>query len=641
MFIEYNKEKIELPEQITLNQLLEKLADNKLSVSKKSVLGALVNGESRDLSTVLKAGDQVSFLTFANSKGEYMFWHTSAHLLAQAVLRLFPHAKATIGPPIEQGFYYDFAELEIIEQDFAKIEKEVQKIIRENHNTERIEYKNKQEALAVFGDNPFKKELIEQFGENLSAYQQGEFVDLCRGPHIPNLGKIGAFKILKTSGSYWRADANNQHLTRIYAISYPEKKQLKDYLYQLAEAQKRDHRVLGKKLQLFSFHPEAPGMPLFHPKGILLWNRMMEFWREAHQGTYQEIKTPIMLSQDLWVASGHWDNYRENMYLTKIDKTNYAIKPMNCPGCLIYYNSNQYSYRQLPLRIAEIGHVHRHELKGALGGLFRVRAFHQDDAHIFMTPKDIAKEIMGVLKLSEKIYACFGLAFQLELSTRPKKSIGSDEQWRVATEALQSALEKGGYHYQLNEGDGAFYGPKIDMHIKDALRRTWQCGTIQLDMILPERFDLGYTDKQGKRARPIMIHRTVMGSIERFMGVLIEHFSGRFPFWMSPNQIKILPVADRFLAYANSLKENLAAHEWIVEVDNKTESIAKKVRAAQLEQWNYILVVGEKEQQSQKLNIRIRAQKETVAMSIENFIQTLKDEQKTRSLKTLVTNHKE
>ena len=636
MFIEYNKKKIEFTEQITLNHLLERLIGDKSLVSQKSILGALVNGESRDLSSVLKNGDQVSFLTFTNPEGEYMFWHTSAHILAQAVLRLFPHAKPTIGPPIEKGFYYDFADLEITQQDFAKIEKEVQIIIRKNYSTKRIEYNNKQEALAVFRDNPFKKELIEEFGKNLSAYQQGEFVDLCRGPHIPSLGKIGVFKILRTSGSYWRANANNQQLTRIYAISYPEKKQLKDYLNQLTEAQRRDHRVLGKKLQLFSFHPEAPGMPLFHSKGISLWNHMMEFWRKIHQGAYQEIKTPIMLSQDLWVTSGHWDNYRENMYLTNIDNTNYAIKPMNCPGCLIYYNSNQYSYRQLPLRIAELGHVHRHELRGALGGLFRVRAFHQDDAHIFMAPEDIAKEIIEVLKLSGKIYACFGLSFQLELSTRPEKSIGSDKQWWIAIEGLRSALEKGGYHYQLNEGDGAFYGPKIDMHIKDALGRTWQCGTIQLDMILPERFDLGYTNEQGQKARPIMIHRTIMGSIERFMGILIEHFSGRFPFWMSPNQIKILPVADRFLAYANTLKEKLTAYQWIVEVENKKESIGKKVREAQLEQWNYILVVGEKEEQTQKLNIRIREKKKTIAMNVEDFMRKLKEEQDSRSLKTLI-----
>ena len=395
MFIELNNKRIEIANNTKAEELLE---EN----NKNSILGVLVNGESKDLSYTLQNEDKISFLSFTDTKGKYMFWHTSAHVLAQAVLRIFPKAKPTIGPPIKNGFYYDFADLNISEEDFAKIEKQAQNIIQENHTTKRIEYKSKQEALADFKNNPFKLELIAEFGENLSAYKQGEFLDLCRGPHIPNLGKIKAFKILKTSGSYWRADANNPQLTRVYAISYPDKIQLKNYLYHLIEAQKRDHRVLGRKLELFSFHNEAPGMPLFHPKGIFLWNRIMEFWRGCHQDTYQEIKTPIMLSQDLWVTSGHWDNYRENMYLTNIDETQYAIKPMNCPGCLIYYNNNQYSYRQLPLRICELGHVHRHELKGALGGLFRVRAFHQDDAHIFMKESDIKNEILGVLQLSQK-----------------------------------------------------------------------------------------------------------------------------------------------------------------------------------------------------------------------------------------------
>ena len=627
MFIELNNKKIEIATNTKAEELLGE--DNK-----KFALGILVNGESRDLNYILQDKDKISFLNFTDADGEYMFWHTSAHVLAQAVLRLFPKAKPTIGPPIKDGFYYDFSDLNISEEDFAKIEKQVQKIIAENHSTQRVEYKNKKEALADFKDNPFKLELIEEFGENLSAYRQGEFFDLCRGPHIPNLGKIKAFKILKTSGSYWRADANNPQLTRIYAISYPDKEQLKNYLYRLSEAQKRDHRILGKRLELFSFHNEAPGMPLFHPKGITLWNHIMKFWRECHQDTYQEIKTPIMLSQDLWVTSGHWDNYRENMYLTNIDETQYAIKPMNCPGCLIYYNNNQYSYRQLPLRICELGHVHRHELKGALGGLFRVRAFHQDDAHIFMKESDIKKEIIEVLELSQKIYSCFGLSFQLELSTRPKKSIGSDQQWKITTEGLKNALEEGGYNYQINEGDGAFYGPKIDMHIKDALERTWQCGTIQLDMSLPDRFELVYTDEAGTKTRPIMIHRTIMGSMERFMGILIEHFAGNFPFWLSPNQIKILPVADRFLDFAKKTQKELIKQNWAVEIDDKTESIGKKVRVAQLEKYNYVIVVGEKEIESGKFNIRVRGKKEIAILDLKEFIKKLQQEQESRSLNT-------
>ncbi len=630
MLIEYNQKQIELKEATTAAELLCQINGN------KDTLGVLINGKSKDLSVQLKNKDKVSFLSFQDQEGEYMFWHTSAHILAQAILRLFPEALPTIGPPIENGFYYDFANLAISENDFKTIEKEAQKIIKENHLTQRLEYKDKQEALDAFSKNSFKKELIEEFRENLSAYKQGEFVDLCRGPHIPNLGKIKAFKILKTSGSYWKANAKNTQLTRIYAISYPQKTQLKEYLLRLAEAQKRDHRIIGKKLGLFSFHIEAPGMPFFHPKGIILWNRIMEFWKTCHQDAYQEIKTPLMLSQDLWVTSGHWENYKENMYLTNIDETTYAIKPMNCPGCLIYYNSNQYSYRQLPLRIAELGHVHRHELKGVLGGLFRVRAFHQDDAHIFMKDSDIAEEILAVIRLSKKIYACFGLECQLELSTRPEKSIGTSKQWLIATEGLQSALDSGNYSYQINKGDGAFYGPKIDLHIKDALGRTWQCGTIQLDMTLPERFNLSYIDQQGNKKQPIMIHRTIMGSIERFMGVLVEHFAGQFPFWMSPNQIKILAVADRFVNFAQKVQSKLAMQQWIVELDDKAESISKKVRTAELEQWNYILVIGAQELQTQKFQIRIRAKKQTVTMQLDEFIAKLKDEQETRSLVSVI-----
>ncbi len=627
--IEFDNKQLELAQECSVADLIKE------QPNRHTVLGALINGESKDLSAVVQNNDKVTLLKFENPEGQYMFWHTSAHVLAQAILRLYPEAQPTIGPPIEEGFYYDFSNLDFAEGDFEKLEQEIAKILKENYSTNRIEYKNKEEALAVFEKNSFKKELIEEFAENLSAYRQGEFVDLCKGPHIPNLSLIKAFKILKTSGSYWRGDAKNPQLTRIYAISYPDKKLLKNYLFRLQEAQKRDHRILGKRLQLFSFHKEAPGMPLFQPKGIVLWDRIMDFWKSCHKDTYLEIKTPIMLNRDLWVTSGHWENYRENMYLTNIDEMEYAIKPMNCPGCLLYYNNQQYSYRQLPLRIAELGLVHRHELKGALGGLFRVRAFHQDDAHIFMKQEDIKEEILGVLKLSEKIYSCFGLDFHLELSTRPKKSIGTDEQWEVTTQGLRLALEKGAYKFVVNEGDGAFYGPKIDMHIKDALGRTWQCGTIQLDMTLPERFDLGYINQAGDKTRPIMIHRTIMGSIERFTGVLIEHFSGRFPFWMSPSQVKILTVADRHLDFAKKTQEKLLPENWVVEIDDNTESIGKKVRQAQIEQWNYILVIGDKEIESDSFNIRTRKNKQITDLSLQDFIQKLKEEESTRSLTDL------
>lgn len=626
MLIELNGKQIEISENSNAFSLFEK------NNSENNLFGVLINGKTKDLETVLKKDDKIIFLNFKKEEGSYLFWHTSAHILAQAILRLYPEAQPTIGPPIKEGFYYDFANLKISEDDFPKIEKEIFKIIKENHKTRRIEYKIKQDALDVFKNNPYKKELIEEFRENLSAYQQGEFLDLCRGPHLPQLNLVKAFKILKVSGSYWRGDAKKTQLTRIYAISYPTKQQLKEYFNLLQEAQKRDHRILGKKLNLFSFQKEAPGMPLFHPKGIIIWNKIMNFWRKCHESTYEEIKTPIMLSQDLWVTSGHWENYKENMYFTKIDEIEYAIKPMNCPGCMLYYNSSQHSYKQLPLRIAELGHVHRHELSGTLGGLFRVRAFHQDDAHIFMKESDIENEILGVLQLSQKIYSCFGLEFNLELSTKPDRSIGSDRQWKIATEGLESALIKGQYKYKINEGDGAFYGPKIDMHIRDALKRTWQCGTIQLDMTLPERFKISYVDKHGKKKEPIMIHRTILGSIERFIAILIEHFSGKFPFWLSPNQIKLLTVADRHLPFAKKIYQKLLTENWIVEIDTSAESISKKVRLAKITKWNYIFVIGDKEENEQSFSIRNQDNIQYSGIKLEEFIKKVTQEEQSKSL---------
>ena len=600
-------------------------------------LASFTNQELHDLSAPLKDGDQVEILTFEHQLGKELFWHSSAHLLAQAITRLFPKAEPSIGPAIEEGFYYDFANLTLSEDDFSNIEAEIRKIVKKRFIPQRIEYSTKEEAIEQVGFNKFKVEMIEKLDEGLSAYKQGEYIDLCKGPHVPHLGLIQAFKIMRTSGAYWRADSNNDQLTRVYGVSYPEKKMLKRYLRFLEEAKKRDHRILGRKLNLFSFHEEAPGMPFFHPKGMLIWRELMTYWQEEHQKeNYLEIKTPVMMTRELWEKSGHWQNYRENMYTSEIDDRSFAIKPMNCPGCVLYFKEGQYSYRQLPIRIAEVGNVHRHELNGALSGLFRVRSFHQDDSHIFMKPEDIRSEILHVIKLSEKIYSTFGLDFHLELSTRPEKSIGSHQQWEQATKGLQEALDDSGYKYIVNEGDGAFYGPKIDIHIKDVIGRTWQCATIQLDMMLPERFDVNYTTKDGHKERPIMIHRVIFGSIERFLGILVEHFTGRFPLWLSPVQIRILTVADRHLDYAEELKSQFRNAKMRCEIDDAAESIGRKVRNAQLDQVNYILVVGDQELESGKVTVRTRANQVLGAMEMSSFLPIITKEYQTRSIDSLL-----
>ena len=608
---------------------------------KKNLAGAplllRLNGELRDLSVPLTEGDEAEVLTFSDEEGRRLFWHSSAHLLAQAVKRLFPEAKPTIGPAIENGFFYDFADLSVSEEDFARIEDEMRKIVKERHIPERIEFTDQKEAAREFADNKFKQELIEKHEEGLSAYRQGEFIDLCTGPHVPNLSLIQAFKLLKTSGAYWRGDAENEQLTRIYGISYPDKKELSAYLRFLEEAKKRDHRVIGKKLDLFSFHEEGPGMPFFHPRGMTVWNELLRFEKELHEEVgYVEIKTPIMLSQELWETSGHWDYYRENMYTSEVEEREFAIKPMNCPGCMVYYRNSQYSYRQLPLRIAEIGNVHRHEMSGALSGLFRVRSFHQDDAHIFMKPEDLENEIRGVLKFAETLYSAFGLEYHLELSTRPEKSIGTDEAWEISTDGLRKALEKSGKEYRLNEGDGAFYGPKIDIHIKDVLGRTWQCGTIQVDMSLPERFDLNYEGPDGLKHRPIMIHRAIYGSIERFLGILIEHYGGRFPLWLSPVQARILSVADRHHDYALEVRRKFRQAGLRSEVDISGESVPKKVRNAQLDQVNYILVVGDEELQDKNVSVRTRANQVLGKRDVRDVIKAMKKEYEKRSPEALL-----
>lgn len=627
--------KIELPEGSTAKDLADKLNQK----GPDQALGASINGTTLDLSTPLRDGDKIVLWNFNDPEGREIYWHTSAHVLAQAVLRLWPDAKPTIGPPIENGFYYDFADLTISDGDFERIDNEMQAIIAENYVSQREVFASKEEALKAFANNKYKVELIESFDPEgpLTGYRQGEFFDLCRGPHLHNLGKIKAIKVMKTSGAYWRGDSSKEMLTRIYAISYPDRKLLKEYLQQLEEAKKRDHKIIGPKLDLFSLKEEAPGMPFIHPKGMVVWNQLISYERELHDKSgYVEIKTPSMMIRELWERSGHWYNYRQNMFTSEIEERDFAIKPMNCPGCMLYYKSTVHSYRELPLRIAEFGNVHRYEPSGALSGLFRVRSFHQDDAHIFMKPSDIENEILGALKFADHLYSTFGLQYHLELSTRPEKNtIGTDEEWTNATNGLKGALDKSGKQYKINEGDGAFYGPKIDFHIRDALNRTWQCGTIQLDMALPERFDLEYTTHDGSRQRPIMIHRAIFGSIERFMGILIEHFAGRFPLWLSPAQVRILTVADRHQPFADEVAAKIKQQGYHVDVDHAAESVSKKVRNAQLSQINYILVVGDQEVENKNVTLRTRDNVIVGAIQVDDFLQKIAVERKERHLNSI------
>jgi len=560
-----------------------------------------------DLNTPVTEDSRVQILTPKDPEGMDVFRHSTAHLMAHAITELYPYAKLTIGPVVEEGFYYDMEHEPFKPEDLKKIEQKMKELVKQKVPLER-EMISKEKALELFKDNEFKIEMINELEEGtISVYREGSFVDLCRGPHVPHTGLIKAFKLTKIAGAYWRGDANNKQLQRIYGISFPKKEQLKEHIRMLEEAAKRDHRKIGKALDLYSFHVEAPGMPFIHPKGMVIWNELLKFWRELHRiDGYVEAKTPIMMNKVLWEKSGHWDNYRENMYLTKVDEQDYAVKPMNCPGGMLVYKEKVHSYKEFPMKVGEIGLVHRHELSGVIGGMMRVRCFHQDDAHIFMTEAQIKEQILGVINLVDKIYRTFGFEYALELSTRPDKSVGTDEQWATATEGLRGALEETGKEYVINEGDGAFYGPKIDFHIKDAIGRTWQCATIQLDMSLPERFDLTYEGDDGKKHRPVMIHRTVYGSMERFMGILVEHYAGKFPLWLSPVQVKILTVADRHDEYAEMLRQKLFDADVRVELDTRAESIPKKVREAQLQQVNYILVVGDKEQENETINVRTR-----------------------------------
>ncbi len=579
-----------------------------------------INGESADLSSNIQQDADVRFITTKDSEAMHILRHTAAHVMAQAILRLYKDAKLTIGPAIENGFYYDIDMESISEEDFSKIEAEMKKIVKAKYPIKR-RVVSKSEAQALYKNEPYKLEMISELnGKEISFYDQGEFTDLCRGPHLPDTGFVKAFKLTKVSGAYWRADQNRQQLQRLYGTAFFTKKELDDYLNFLEEARKRDHRKLGAALDLFSFHDEAPGMPFFHAKGMELWNELLTYWREEHRAAgYVETKTPIMLHKSLWERSGHWENYRENMYTTVVDDTEYAIKPMNCPGGMLLYGMRPHSYKELPIRAAEIGMVHRHELSGVLSGLFRVRVFHQDDAHIFMRPDQIQQEILGVLQLVERIYSTFGLSFHLELSTRPDKSIGSDEQWEMATKGLRSALDQYGNDYKINEGDGAFYGPKIDVHIKDAIGRTWQCGTIQLDMSLPERFNLHYIGQDNERHRPIMIHRVIYGSIERFLGILVEHFAGKFPIWLAPVHAILLPINDELANYASELKDIMQKQGLRIEIDDRSESLKKKIRDAQLNQIPLMLTIGEKEKENGTLAIRTLDGTVKYAISHEEF----------------------
>lgn len=588
----------------------------------RNCVAMALDSEMVDLNTKIARDTKIRFITTKDPEALKVLRHSAAHVMAQAILRLYPDARLTIGPAVEDGFYYDIDMRPVSRDNFSEIETEMKNIIKEKFPITRREV-SKADALEFYKDEPYKLEMISELDDNtISFYQQGEFTDLCRGPHLPHTGFVKAIKLMKVSGAYWRADQTKAQLQRIYGTAFFSKKELKEYIHFREEAKRRNHRKIGEAMELFSFHEEAPGMPFIHPKGMVIWNILIDYWRKEHSAAgYSETKTPIMLKRNLWEQSGHWDNYRENMYTSVVDEYDYAIKPMNCPGGMLIYGNRPHSYRELPMRAGEIGLVHRHELSGVLSGLFRVRAFHQDDAHLFMTPDQIQDEIIGVLSLSEKIYGTFGLGFHLELSTRPEKSIGTDTQWEIATEGLRSALDVYGKEYIVNEGDGAFYGPKIDLHIKDALGRTWQCGTIQLDMSLPERFDLSYIDKDNEKHRPIMIHRTIFGSLERFFGILIEHFAGKFPLWLSPVQAILLPINDELAPYADEIRVLLEKESLRIDVDSRTESLNKKIRDAQLNNIPLILTIGKKEKEAKTLSVRTQDGSVKYGVTHEDFIE--------------------
>ncbi|RHP50128.1 threonine--tRNA ligase [Clostridiaceae bacterium AF31-3BH] len=595
-----------------------------------------VNGEVVDLRTVLEQDCELNILTAKDEKGLAALRHTASHVMAQAVKRLYPNTKLAIGPSIADGFYYDMEfDTPLTSDDFGKIEAEMKKIIKEDLKIERFT-KSREDAIAFMKEKgePYKVELIEDLpeGEEISFYSQGEFVDLCAGPHLMSTKGVGkAFKIMSLAGAYWRGDEHNKMLTRLYATAFGKKEELEAYITMMEEAKKRDHRKLGKELGLFMMHEAGPGFPFFLPKGMVLKNTLLDYWRQIHKKAgYVEVSTPVILNRSLWETSGHWDHYKNNMYTTVIDGEDYAIKPMNCPGGVLVYASEPRSYRDLPLRVGELGLVHRHEKSGQLHGLMRVRCFTQDDAHIFMTPDQIKDEIKGVVALINEVYSLFGFEYHVELSTRPEDSMGSDEDWEMATEGLRSALDEIGLPYVVNEGDGAFYGPKIDFHLVDCIGRTWQCGTIQLDFQLPQRFELEYIGADGEKHRPIMIHRVVFGSIERFIGILIEHFAGAFPTWLAPVQVKVLPISEKYMDYAKSVQKKLDEAGIRVELDTRSEKIGYKIREAQQAKIPYMLVVGQKEEEDGTVAVRSRAAGDEGTKSLDAFISDIQKEIETK-----------
>lgn len=599
------------------------------------IVGAKVNGSLEGLKYEINEDAEVNLLKFDDEDGSEVFRHTSAHILAQAVKRLFPDTKLAIGPAIKDGFYYDFdTNHRFTPEDLVRIEEEMKKIVKEDLDVEMF-ILPRNEALDYLSkiEEPYKVELVENLPEDeiISFYKQGDFVDLCAGPHLPSTKKVKAFKLLSIAGAYWRGDEKNKMLQRIYGTSFEKNKDLEEYLNRLEEAKKRDHRKLGRELDLFTIQEEGPGFPFFHPKGMVLRNLIEDFWREAHvKDGYGEVKTPIILNEELWHRSGHWDHYRENMYFTNIDDTGFAIKPMNCPGAMLIYKNKMYSYRDLPLRWAELGLVHRHELSGALHGLMRVRSFTQDDAHLFMLPSQVKDELSKVIDLADYVYKVFGFKYHIELSTKPENSMGTEEQWDLAINSLKEVLEEKGIKYKLNEGDGAFYGPKIDFHLEDSIGRTWQCATIQLDFQMPERFDLTYVGEDNEKHRPVMIHRTILGSMERFMGILIEHYAGKFPVWIAPIQVSILPISDKYNEYAYELEKIFKGKGLRVEVDARSEKIGYKIREAQLDKIPYMLVVGEKEMEAKAVSVRSREEGDKGVVTAEEFLASILEEVKNK-----------
>ena len=614
------------------------LADAAKAISNslgKNVLVAKVNGELTDLRDPIVDGAEVEFFTKEDPEGLFTLRHTASHVMAQAINHLFPGVKFAIGPAIDDGFYYDLDSDHIFSQeDFAAIEKEMSKIAKENIPLVK-KVLPRDEALQYFKDKgqDYKVMLIEDLPEEetISLYEQGDFTDLCAGPHLKSTGKVKTFKLMTVAGAYWRGDSKNKMLQRIYATAFFSKEDLDHYLFVRAEAEKRDHRKLGKQLDLFSFHEEGPGFPFFHPKGMILRNKLMDYERELFKEFgYVEIMTPVILSKKLWLQSGHWDHYKENMYFTQIDDEDYAIKPMNCPGGILFFKTQQRSYRDLPMRVGEFGLVHRHELKGALHGLFRVRCFTQDDAHIFMTQEQMKDEVIKCMAMYRKMYGVFGLEYHVELSTRPENSMGSDELWEISTNALREAIETAGVPYQINEGDGAFYGPKLDFHVQDSLGRTWQCGTIQMDMQLPERFDVNYIGEDGEKHRAVMLHRAGYGSLERFIGILIEHYAGAFPTWIAPVQAKIIPVTDKNLEYAKSVAAAMSESDIRVEVEEANETLGYKIRKAQMEKVPYMIIVGDQEMKSHTISVRSRKNGDLGSQSLPMFVANLIREIKER-----------